>query len=243
MSEETLEQEQEHGHAAQPAELQKLRQLLDTHGKPVAIAAGVVVATILVVNGIRMHRESKVEHASARLGSARSIQELDAVITDFGSTPAAPLARLRLARNLYDQGNYDAALNKYDEVLSEHPDHRFALGAELGRIHCMEAKGQTADALSAFAEFAADHPDHYLTPQAIFGSGRCLERMGQDGEARTLYEDFIAANPESGWLPRAEERLEKVLDRLGPQEEDSAEVSGGEVNEVPEPETDQVPGS
>ena len=205
-------------------DLQRLRDFGEKHGKVLTIGLGIVAVVLLVTNGLRSRKQREMRMASEQLGMAQSPQALEAIVMDYDDTPVAALALLRLARLQYDAGSYDAALNRYEEFLSNYPEHRFVKGAELGRVHCMEARGQTLDALEAYQAFVRSNPDHYLTPQAWFGQGRCLETLGRYNEARVLYEDFIAAYPDSGWLPRAEERLMEVQDAL---DASSAETAAG----------------
>jgi tetratricopeptide (TPR) repeat protein len=129
------------------------------------------------------------------------------------SAPTTPLAVLKLAKGYYDSGNHDMALGKYDEFLKEFADHPFAPAAELGRVHCLEARAQLHEALEGYRSFAANRPDHFLAPQAILAQARCLEQLGQLAEARTVYEDFITSAGETMWRNRAEQLLETIEDR------------------------------
>jgi len=198
----------------QPEELLKLKEFVETRGKNMAIAVGIVLVVAVAVTAVRSSHRNKIRAASASLGAANTVPALEAVISDHGKTPAAPLALLRLAGKHYEAGNYEAAQNKYNEFAAAYPDHQFVLGAEMGRIQCLEAKSQSVDALDAYGAFAAGHADSYLAPEAILGQGRCLRQLGRLQEARTLYEDFIAANPDSPWLSRAEEALAAVAKEL-----------------------------
>jgi TolA-binding protein len=122
---------------------------------------------------------------------------------------------LKLAKAHFDSGAYEPAMGKYVEFGTKFPKHPWAAVAELGKIHCQEAIGQTEQALAGFSAFVEQHPGHFLKSEAVFGRGRCLETLGRLSEAKAVYEDFIAANPDSGWVSRAEELLEQVKRKLG----------------------------
>jgi tetratricopeptide (TPR) repeat protein len=195
-------------------DLQHAIDFFKRYGHHCSIALSVV---LLAVIGFQIHAASgrkAVRTAAEKLASVKTLQELDALVADYPKAPTTPLALLRLAKAHFDGGNYDAALAKYTEFSLKYGTHPLADGAEMGRIHCMEARGQFNEAASAFAAFVAAHPNHFLAPQAMFGQGRCLEQLGRDSEAKILYEDFIAAHPDSEWRSRAEEALALAKSRL-----------------------------
>ena len=194
-------------------EIGEVKAILRENVKPIVAVACILIAGFAVLV-VRHVRASAGIRSSEMLSSARSVQDLEMVIARHPSTLAAPLALLRLAKAHFDSGNYEVALNKYDEFKLKFPEHQMADAADLGKIHCMEARGQLAEALTAFTTFVRGHPDHFLRPQALFGQARCLQQLGRLREARTLYEDFIAKNPGSVWLSRAEESLRTVTRKL-----------------------------
>jgi len=204
------EQEAEHQHD----ELLALKETYEKHRMPVLVGLCVVVAVIVAVPLSRSRREAKIHDAMAALGKARTAQDLESLVGKYPSTPAATLAALRLAKTYYNTGSYELALAQYTEFLGRNAEHEMAPAAEMGRIHCVEAMGQTEAALADFATFAGKDPSHYLVPQAVFGQGRCLEQLNRHEEAKALYGDFVLRNPESGWLARAEELLENVRRKI-----------------------------
>ncbi len=204
------EQEAEHQHD----ELLALKEMYEKHRMPVLAGLCVVVAIVVVVPLSRSRREAKIRDAMAALGKAQTAQDLESLVGKYPSTPAGTLAALRLAKTYYNTGSYELALTQYTEFLGRNAGHEMAAAAEMGRIHCIEAMGQTEAALADFAAFAGKDPSHYLVPQAVFGQGRCLEQLNRHEEAKVLYEDFVLRNPESGWLARAEELLENVRRKI-----------------------------
>jgi hypothetical protein len=195
-------------------ELESVKTRLREHGLPALIS---VAAVLIVVSSFSLYRgcKSRNEHDAERLlTTAKSVQDLETITGRYGSTAIAPLAMIKLAKSYFDNGYYDLALTKYDEFKTRFPKHPMAKVAELGRIFCVEARGQVNDACTSFAAFAAANPGHYLTPEAIFGRARCLEELGRFVEARVVYEDFVTTHAKSGWLPRAEEALEELPKKI-----------------------------
>ena len=198
-----------------PAETGELRTAVETvttEWKSWIVTACVAAAAVLIVILYRAHQTGNIETASRMLGEARNVEALQAIVTQYGSTPAAQLAMLSIGKAQFDAGDYAAATTTYGNFLARYPKHPMAPVAELGRIHCMEAMGQTAEALSAYTTFATHQASSYLAPLAVFGKARCLEQMGRPEEAKTVYEDFLAAHPNSEWNSDVEDFL-KHLDR------------------------------
>ena len=201
--------------AGAPGELAELKTAVQTHGLRAAIWIAVVLLTVVGLRTYRGRRAAAKVDASAMLMSARTVQDLEALVEQYGSTPSAPLALLKLAKVYFDLSNYDLAFNRYTDFLETFPEHEMRGIAELGKLHCLEARGQIQEALEGFEHFLADQPGHFLEAQATFGRGRCLEQAGRKEEARVVYENFIAAHPDSGWTARAEEMLETMEQRAG----------------------------
>lgn len=178
---------------------------------------GTAAIAVVMILGFFLYRDrvrSNEEQASRMLGEARSGQAIQAIIAQYPRTASATLAMLQMAKIQYDSGDYVAALSSYTDFINRNPKHMMTAVAELGKIHCSEAMGQTADALSAFTAFATQYPDHYLAPQALFGKARCLQRLERLAEARAVYEEFLAAHPDSAWKKDIDEAL-RQLDRDG----------------------------
>ncbi|MFC1498328.1 tol-pal system YbgF family protein [Verrucomicrobiota bacterium] len=191
-------------------ELKDLKEFLLSHGKYMVTGVCVILVFILAVTFYKSRTSTRIKEASRAFDTAKTVQDLESLESKYPSAQTTPLAMMRLAKIYFDTGNYELALYKYGEIKQKFPDHQAADSAELGRIHCMEAKNQLEEAAASFSEFSASHTNHFLRPQAIFGEARCLVQLGRYEHARTLYEDFIAAYPKSQWLPMAEELLDSV---------------------------------
>lgn len=185
----------------------------------------VVVVALVILGGYQMYRanqRAQIDRASAMLMSASNLTTLQDIVTQYPTTPAAPIALLLLARSHYDSGNYAMADGAYADFQTRYPTHFMSVSAQLGRYHCMEAQGQMDAALDGYAAFARDNPNHFLAPMALLGKARALTIMGRYGEARIDYENFIAAHPDSLWGREAETAL-SLLDRSLPRPVESPE--------------------
>ena len=199
--------------APEPAagsEAQRLFALLKEKGQPVLIGLGLAVAVFVGVGAYRNYRQSLGLRASQALMNASTAQDLERVVSQYGGTPAAPIALLTLASQQFAAGEYAQAKVSYARFRQRFAEHPMNPAAALCEAQCLEAEGDLQAAREAYGAFLRDHPGHFLDPTAVFGDARCLTQLGRFDEARARYEDFIAANPESGWVPMAETAVEFV---------------------------------
>ncbi len=215
-------------------ELAEVKQLIETYGKPVITT---LLAGMIAVGAFQLyttHKRSHAEEAARKLATAKSIPDLEDVLENYSNTASAPAALLSAAKLYFDNGNYEIALTKYEEFLENNTEDTRCTTAELGRIFCIETRGNSQslqEAAEAFAAFAKKHSKSFLTPQALFGQARCFEQLGKRDEAKAIYEEFIAEHAESNWLPQAEHLLEQISKDV---EQGTAEPVAPTVITVPE---------
>jgi tetratricopeptide (TPR) repeat protein len=188
-------------------EKKQLLALFREHVQPVLIGLGIAIAILLAYGAYKNYKQSALMRASQMLMSARSLEQLQQVISQYPSTPSAPIAMLTLAAEYFQSGQYDLAQFTYAQFRQKFPKHPMAMMADIGKAQCLEASGQLDQALAAFEAFILANPGHFLSSSAIFGKGRCLTQMGRYTEAKAVYEDYIAANPNSGWGPLADSAM------------------------------------
>jgi len=204
-------------------DIEALKSWIASHGSHAVTAVLAVLIVLAALHLIHSRASQREVEANRRLATAQSASDFESILADFAKSDVAPLARLALAKLNFDNANYEVALSQYEQYLAQWPGHAMKQTAELGRVFCIEARGQTdalKEAAAAFAAFAAANPDDSLAPQAVFGQARCLEQLGELTQARAIYEDFVTSHPASPWTIRAEElmaALKRHLDRATPQ--------------------------
>lgn len=191
-------------------ELDHVKELWQKHGTPVVTGICIALAGILVFFVYHGRSARHAQKAAKMFSSSRTIQDLEDVIIQYPEVPSTYLTRLKLAKTYFNSGNYDMALYKYAEFEQKFPDHQMTPIAKLGKIHCMEARGEIQDAALAYENFCIEYPSHYLTAQSIFGHARCMEQLGNYDEARVIYQGFIDTHPDSQWSPTAKEALKYI---------------------------------
>ena len=213
-------------------EKQQLLALFREHVQPVLIGVAIALALVLGYGAYRNYKQSTAMRASQMLMSSKSPEQLQQVISQYPSTPSAPIAMLTLASEYFRSGQYDLAQFTYAQFQQKFPTHPMAATADIGKAQCLEASGQLDQALSMYEAFAAANPGHFLAAAAIFGKGRCLAQMGRYAEAKAVYEDYIAANPESGWVPLADSAMLFVDKDLRAQQKPNSAAGQGQVSPV-----------
>ncbi|MBN1673719.1 MAG: tetratricopeptide repeat protein [Kiritimatiellae bacterium] len=192
-------------------ELQDLNEFARQYGKHTVIVVVAVAIVAIVVTLFRNQKRTENRQASDMLTSARSPQQLNELLGQYPSARASAMALLKLARAYYDESQFSLARSTYERFLTEHPQHEMRGVAELGKLHCLEADGQTEAALAGLESFCREQSDPFLLAQAVLGRGRCLARLGRWDEARAVYEDYVSAKPEEdGWSREFEQELARL---------------------------------
>ena len=99
-----------------PEELLPVIEWWEKNGKQAIVT--VVVAAVVAVGyyGFKSHQESQRKAASSALVSSRTLAQLETASNEFGGSKAGPSIKLRLAKEYYDAGQYESAMNLYKEL-------------------------------------------------------------------------------------------------------------------------------
>ena len=195
-----------------PDELKELSDWWQEHGNLVSTVLLVVAIAIVGVRYWRSHVAARAEQASAAAATAASVSDLEAVASEYASTPEAPLVLLRVASLQCRDGHFDVAAERYAEFLGKHADHELAPVAKLGIAFTDEAQGKFDAALAAYEAFLAAAPG-YLEPVALLGKARVLALLERTEEARTVLDSVTANKPNTAWASNAED-LKAALPRM-----------------------------
>jgi len=197
-------------HELEQHEVKQVLNFLKHYGKLIGIGLLVAVVTILASRGFARQKTEKLAQAEELLASALSPQQLEEVVDRYGSTPAAPVALLNLAKNYFNEGDFFQARAQYDRFLKDYKKHELRPVAEFGLASCSEADGDFDGAMALFSAFIEAHDTDYLQPLATIGLARSMEQAGHPDDARIALEDFLTENPDSRWIGQAKNRLEQL---------------------------------
>jgi len=137
---------------------------------------------------------------------------------DPGAMPAspgpAPLAGLPPPRELYSQayadfarGNYDLAVQAFQEYLKNYPSTDFSDNAQYWIGECHYGKQRYQEAIEAWNALLRDFPSSDKLPDARVKKGMALERLGRRSQALVEYRFVVDRFPTSQAARIARERL------------------------------------
>jgi len=181
----------------------------------VQIAAGTIVALVLVVGGVRWYVQSRDANAARQFYGASELfkreqwepaqKDFAAVAASYGSTPYGSLAKLYAGRAALNANKPAEAVPFLTEFVASAPSVGFE---QIGRVSLARALEATSNTKGARDEFgraiALDGP---LGPDATIALARIEEADGTKEKAVELYQKYLADQPEGAAAALARMRL------------------------------------
>ena len=128
--------------------------------------------------------------------------------------PAQPPAGVPPPRELYSQaytdyarGNYDLAIQGYQEYLRNYPDTEFADNAQYWIGECLYSKQKFQDAIQAWDDLFRKYPSSDKLPDARFKKGLALERLGRRRDAAIEYRFVMDRYPNTEAARKSREKI------------------------------------
>jgi len=197
-------------HEVEQHEVKQVLNFLTHYGKMIGVGVLAAAVVILISRGLSQRQANKMAQAEEMLATAQSPQQLERIIDEYGSTSAAPVALLDLAKTHFNDGDYFEARARYEQFLKDYKHHDLRPLADFGLASCTAADGDFNGAAELFAAFVEAHDGHFLQPLATLTLARSLKQANRPDEARILLEDFLAEKAESQWAGQATTLLEEV---------------------------------
>lgn len=194
-----------------------LLTLLEVNKKP--IIGGLVAIVVAVAGTIvwRSLRQSRVENSSGALLAVTTahkqglpLAELEKVIQDHGGTAAAAQASLLAGRELFQQGKYADARNRFEAAASGAGSDDISAAAQFGLAACLDAEGKTAEAITAYQRVTDFPGGKHLGSLARLTIARIQESQGKSKEALAMY-DAILRTPTSATAMEASQLRSALL--------------------------------
>jgi tol-pal system protein YbgF len=130
------------------------------------------------------------------------------------AAPTSPPPGLPAPRELYSQayadyarGNYDVAVQGFQEYLRSYPNTDFSDNAQYWIGECLYGKQKYAEAIEAWNSLLRDFPSSDKLPDARFKKGLALERLGRRSQALVEYRYVVDRYPNSEAGRKAREKL------------------------------------
>ena len=121
--------------------------------------------------------------------------------------PPAPRELYSQAYADYARGNFDLAIQEYQEYLRNYPDTDLSDNAQYWIGECLYSKQQYAEALEAWDELFRRFPGSDKLPDARYKKGMALERLGRRSQAQLEYRAVATRYPNSEAGRKAREKL------------------------------------
>ncbi|MEK6799144.1 MAG: tetratricopeptide repeat protein [Planctomycetota bacterium] len=140
--------------------------------------------------------------AQCRQGAGDSQEAIRGYVKILKSGPAAhaPEALGSLGALLYGEGQYPAAREALEQLISSHADAPQAQKAHLALGHVNYALGEFDRAMDAYKHSA--QTDQTTADQAAYWSAKCLLRKDRFADAASALQEAAARFPESALLPQ-----------------------------------------
>ena len=184
----------------------KAYDFAQSHGRNLAIGAGVLVALVLGFVLLESNRTSSSQAADSQLALAISdvntnqtdaaAQKLTDVVSRHGGSSAGNRARLYLGDIELKRGNAAAALTHYDAYLAKvsKGDYFWTTG-QRGRAIALENQSRFADAAMAFEALAGGNMGEEERARALLDAAQARLRAADNTAALTMYDRILKEYP------------------------------------------------
>jgi tol-pal system protein YbgF len=122
-------------------------------------------------------------------------------------TPPAPRELYSQAYADYARGNYDVAIQGFQEYIRAYPNTDFSDNAQYWIGECLYGKQKYTEAIDAWNALVRDYPSSDKLPDGRFKKGLALERLGRRSQALIEYRYVAEHYPTSEAGRKAREKL------------------------------------
>ncbi len=138
--------------------------------------------------------------------------------------PSDPQKSFGIAKEPYEDRNYEQALKRLGEFKSRFPYSQFAVEAELLIANSHYELDHYAEAAASYEQFVKLHPNHAQLDFAMYRVGDCYWKEAPDAPDReqeytekavSEWEKLVAKLPESSYAKTARPLLEEGKKRIG----------------------------
>ncbi len=217
------------GHLPQPDQVEvyatRMLEFVRANQKALVFAAAAVVLVAVLIAGVIFFQKRAEESAQALLGNAlarmESIQrgqasetgyeelkpEFKEIIERYGSTDAAKAALLKYADLCYQTGDYETAIDMYQQALDAYGKDQALRALVLnGLAYAYEETQDYDQALQVFNRIVKNGSGA-MKAQALFNLGRVYGKAGEPDKQREVYERLVSDYPDSMYFQLAKESL------------------------------------
>lgn len=183
-----------------------------------------LIALILAVPGYMYYHQQQEAQANEMLGQILPAYEqgnyeqalngsaqgtgLLTIADDYGNTNAGNLATFYAASALYEQGEYDRALEYYQQF--DKGNDFIGASALAAEAAIYESRGELGKAAEYYERAASQYQNKLTAPRYLLEAGQAYEEAGQYQSARDVYQKVKSEYPESEQAGEVERYLARV---------------------------------
>jgi len=168
-------------------DVERLEQEFVTYWKPIAATAVGLAILIAAICWAAAYQKRVTRQAREALAGAAQIETLEKALVDYGSTPAAPAARFRLAGLYLQKKEYAKAIAQLKQIGDANHDAYLAANAVLTEAYALELSGKTVDAAAKFAALSKQTTvPESIRAEARFSAARLYVQKKDLKEAAAL---------------------------------------------------------
>jgi tetratricopeptide (TPR) repeat protein len=183
-----------------------------------------LVALILAIPGYMYYQQQRAEEANQLLGEilpayeqgryqealdgTADAQGLVALADDYGSTRAGNLATYYAGDAHYQMGNYDQALQFFEQFDKE--EDFIGASAFAAEAAIYENRDEFETAAERYRQAATHYPNQLTTPRYLLRAGRAYEAAGEYDAAADMYTRIQEEYPDAPQATDAERYLARV---------------------------------
>ncbi len=157
--------------------------------------------------GWQLYSNHREDVAAGVLANARSIPELQKVVSDYGNTPAGASAILLIAEKQRAEGKFADANKTLQEFIDKRPRHELVPAAKMAMAANLQSEKKIDEALALYKQVGASYPKSFVAPLALISQVAILKEKNQPDAARRACETVMSQYGQSFWAGEAMREL------------------------------------
>ena len=157
-----------------------MEEFLEAHFKKLVLLFAVIAVGAVLYGIVSYTNKANAEAAGEAFAAAKTVEDCDLVISEYGGTTAAGNALLLKADLLWTQNKKDSSVAALREFTTAHDDHPLLPQALLGLATKLEAMKEADEARPLFERIIAEHPNSDVAALAQLRLGDLLWSTGKE---------------------------------------------------------------
>ncbi|MBS1371694.1 MAG: hypothetical protein HPZ91_17250 [Lentisphaeria bacterium] len=179
-------------------DFERIGQGVIDYWKPLALVVVGIAVLVAAICWAAGHQKSSARRAQEALAEASSIGELTGALETYGTSPAAPATRYRLASLYIKDKKYDEALGQL-KLASGSEDAYLNGNIALTGAYVLEQTGRLADAAAKFAALSGDAAfPAVMRAEARFAAARLYVKQKELAQAAGLLAQIPSSDVPQG---------------------------------------------